>query len=362
MDQPTHIIDPDGEVMIILSNANAPFAPEAYVTEKANEVSVENESSEFTMSEIFGDDEKDKDLTKPRFCIQVSAKHLTIASPVFKKLLTGLWKESVTFLQKGSVEITTESWDPEAFLILLRIMHCQLSQMPRKLTVEMLAKVAVIADYYNCKDVTRFFVLVWIEAFEEKFPTTYSRELILWLWISWAFQYEKQFKMITSTAMSHSDGEINSLGLPIPDRVIGKLDPSSFITDQSLTNFLPASINRGRQEAIENIFNLLHEKHEALLDGKLGCRFECSSIMYGALTKQMKSTALLAPRPFRPFRGLNYNQLVQKVRSFTSPEWYSQLSYYNKYVRHSCSNSSFESLLGKMDDSVNGLVLLDFIS
>jgi hypothetical protein len=281
---------------------------------------------------------------------------------VFKKLLTGLWKESVNFLQKGSVEITTESWDIEAFLILLRIVHCQFSQMPRKLTVEMLAKVAVIADYLDCKDVTRFFADVWIEAFEEKFPTTYSRELILWLWISWAFQYEKRFKMITSTVMSHSNGEINSLGLPIPDRVIGKLDPSSFITDQSLTNFLPASINRGRQEAIENIFNLLHEKHEALLDGKLGCRFECSSIMYGALTKQMKSKALLSPRPFRPFHGLNYNQLVQKICSFTSPEWYSQPSYYNKYVSHSCNNSSFESLLGKMDDSINGLVLLDFIS
>lgn len=121
-------------------------------------------------------------------------------------------------------------------------------------------------------------------------------------------------------------------------------------------------MNRGRKEAIEKVVNLLHEKHEALLDGKLGCRFECSSIMYGALTKQMKSKALLSPRPSRPFRSLNYNQLVQKIRSFNLPEWYSQLGYYNNYVRHSCNNSSFESLLGRMDDSVNGLVLLDFIS
>lgn len=79
-------------------------------------------------------------------------------------------------------------------------------------------------------------------------------------------------------------------------------------------------MNGGRQEAIEKIFNIFHEKHEALLDGKLGCRFECSSIMYGALTKQMKSKVLLSPRPFRSFRGLNYNHLVQKIRSFTSPK------------------------------------------
>lgn len=260
MDQPTHIIDPDGEVMIILSNANAPFPPEASVTEKPNEVPLEkkddDESSESTMSDVLGDDKKgvqqndsNKDLTKPRFCIQVSAKHLTTASPVFKKLLTGSWKESVTFLQKGSVEITTESWDIEAFLILLRIMHCQFNQLPRKLTVEMLAKVAVIADYYDCKDVTRFFANVWVDASEEKFPTTYCRDLILWLWISWAFQYEKRFKMITSTAMSHSNGVISSLGLPIPDRVIGKLDPPppSLLT-QSLTIFFFTSINEPRQK------------------------------------------------------------------------------------------------------------------
>jgi hypothetical protein len=60
-------------------------------------------------------------------------------------------------------------------------------------------------------------------------------------------------------------------------------------------------MNRGRQEAIEKVFNILHEKHEALLDDKLGYRFECSSIMYGALTKQVKSKALLSPRPFAPF-------------------------------------------------------------
>lgn len=27
MDQPTHVIDPDGEVIIVLRNANSPFAP-----------------------------------------------------------------------------------------------------------------------------------------------------------------------------------------------------------------------------------------------------------------------------------------------------------------------------------------------
>lgn len=81
------------------------------------------------------------------FRIQVSAKHLALASSVFKKILTGGWKESITYLQKGSVEITAGSWDIEALLIILRIIHCQSYGVPRKLTLEMLAKVAVLADY-----------------------------------------------------------------------------------------------------------------------------------------------------------------------------------------------------------------------
>ncbi|RAO72389.1 uncharacterized protein BHQ10_008401 [Talaromyces amestolkiae] len=307
MEQPTHIIDPDGEVMIVLSNANAPFASEAYITEKKVEKDEDEDededydkSTEFGMSEMatsasgvrHNEQNNDKKSDLPRFCIQVSAKHLTSASPLFKKAFTSSWKESITFLQKGSVEIITGDWDIEAFLILLRIMHCQFNQMPRKLTVEMLAKVAFIADYFECKDVMGLFMNIWVEALDERLPGIYCRDLVLWLWISWAFRYEKRFHMITATAMSHSNGVISNFGLPIPDRVI-------------------ESMNRHRHEGIEEIVDLLHEKHEALLDGKLGCGFECSSIMYGALTKELKSHAMLSPRPSRPFQGLNYSQLVK---------------------------------------------------
>ncbi|KAH1593410.1 hypothetical protein KXX34_003071 [Aspergillus fumigatus] len=39
------------------------------------------------------------------FRIQVSAKHLTLASPIFKETLSGRWKEGLRLLKEGSVEI-----------------------------------------------------------------------------------------------------------------------------------------------------------------------------------------------------------------------------------------------------------------
>jgi hypothetical protein len=157
--------------------------------------------------------------------IQVSAKHLILASPVFKKALTGKWKEGSTFVGTGSVEITTESWDVEAFLILLRILHCQHHKLPKRVSLELAAKIAVLADYYECNDLVGFIRDAWITCLREELPSTYSRNLILWLWVAWYFNNPMKFKKATSIAMSQSKLEITALELPIPARIICRSVP-----------------------------------------------------------------------------------------------------------------------------------------
>lgn len=257
MNQPTHIIDPDREVIIMLRNADSPFAqalenavtgmalpksghavqspaelinPLQFHSEKpSGNKKKEGLSAIRTSPEpapIEGPAAKEKihePLVKSCFYIQVSANHLIFSSSVFKRILTGSWKEGITYLQKGSVEVTAESWDIEAFLILLRAIHNKYSHIPRKLTLEMLAKVAVIADYYECKEAVYIMTDIWINNLEERIPTTYSRDLILWLWVSCFFQLRSQFREITSTVMSRSGNLISGWGLPICDKVIGKV-------------------------------------------------------------------------------------------------------------------------------------------
>ncbi|QGA21569.1 hypothetical protein EYB26_009280 [Talaromyces marneffei] len=392
MDQPTHIIDEDGEVTIILRNANAPFAytsmddniqleklPETlheigeYVPKRTEQVNKPCDHStkmvtskkdkkpkrltkptnlepidEHGDGESAGQETGDEDPMEPDFRIQVSAKHLTVASPVFKSILTGPWKESATYLQKGTVEILAEGWDIEAFLILLRVIHCQFNQVPRKLTLDMLAKVAIIVDYYQCKEAVRFFSDTWIDSLEEKIPRGYSRDLILWLWIAWFFQLEDQFGMATLRAITYSNGGIMNLGLPIPERVIH-------------------SINAGREESINDVISLLNDTHAALSSGTRGCSFECSSIMCGALAMQMTSNYLLSPKPLPPFPGINYHQLVRTVQSFKSPEWYgTPSSSHSSSVHvgdiHECNDSAFKRLFGELCDTAKCLGLTRFIA
>ncbi|KAF7627518.1 hypothetical protein AFLA_002898 [Aspergillus flavus NRRL3357] len=168
--------------MIVLRNANAPFAvselPSPAITEEpttdpfagdghggAPEKKPIEEFSYDQNRANHNDHQKDNIDDESRgktFRIQVSAKHLMHASRVFKVSLTGGGKENITFCQQGSVEMTTEGWNLEAFLILLKIIHGQAHDLPQKLSLEMLAMIVdflvfptrgpVYKDYRHCHE------------------------------------------------------------------------------------------------------------------------------------------------------------------------------------------------------------------
>ncbi|KAJ5708572.1 hypothetical protein N7488_008373 [Penicillium malachiteum] len=334
----------------------AEYPEEAAVEDSAAEYPTPEEVTvdEFTADEYFAEASNNV-----CFRIQVSAKHMILASPVFKTMLTGDWKESITLAKKGLVEVDAEGWNIEALLIVLRAIHCQHYNIPQKLTLEMLAQVAVIADYYQCKEALHILKDIWIKNLDSEetiIPKIFSRDLVLWLWIAWFFQLPFEFKASTSIAMSHSDGWIDSWGLPVSQQVIGK-DERSFRAD---------SMNIHRQEAIDNLITFIHETRDAFMHSDRGCCFECRSIMYGALTMNMHSNNLLAPKPETPFLNLTYHSLVQRVLKFTSPKWYfSTLDYsgysaYRSNSRHNCSDSSFGSVFMMLNNSLEGLELRMF--
>lgn len=156
------------------------------------------------------------------FRIRVSAKHLTLASPVFKSLLLGGWKESSTFFDKGSLELVVSGWDLDAFLIFLRALHCQNKEVPRKIDAELFAKIAVLVDYYRCRDAMGFFADAWYSKLQGKIYLSAYRDLILWLCISWDFKIPEEFKRAITRAIDNEKRKISSLGLPIPANLIGK--------------------------------------------------------------------------------------------------------------------------------------------
>ncbi|KAH8751607.1 hypothetical protein F5883DRAFT_434009, partial [Diaporthe sp. PMI_573] len=76
-----------------------------------------------------------------------ASKHLKSASPVFKAMLDGNWKES-NLTSDLYYTLYASDWDTEALQIIMDVMHSRSRRVPRSITLELLAKIAVLVDYY----------------------------------------------------------------------------------------------------------------------------------------------------------------------------------------------------------------------
>jgi hypothetical protein len=106
----------------------------------------------------------------------------------------------------------------------MNIIHGRTRKIPRWVSLETLAKIAVLVDYYECLEVVEVFSEIWITQLKKDLPKMYAGDLILWMWISWVFRQPEEFNMTTSIAMKQSQDPIQTLGLPIPEIIVcGKL-------------------------------------------------------------------------------------------------------------------------------------------
>jgi hypothetical protein len=115
--------------------------------------------------------------------LQLSSKHLTLASTYFRKMFRGPWTESRTSSGLPYPRDASE-WDSDAILILMNIIHGRVRSVPRSIELEMLAKIAVLVDYYDCHEVVELISECWIQKLSCNLPKEYCRDLILWLTVS----------------------------------------------------------------------------------------------------------------------------------------------------------------------------------
>jgi hypothetical protein len=227
MESIIHKVDPNGDTLLILKNPNAPFAAgdehvwpnflPKYRTEKMRK-------NERELVELLYAIESDDDNTREVY-FQLSSKHLAFASEYFRGLVANNWKEANS--SRGfAYNVTAKDWDEAALLMVMNIIHCKTKKIPQKVSPEMVAKVAVIVDYYQCCGAVGFYAETWIKNFEKETSSdTYGRALLLKLFISCVFSNASDFRNLTEIIIRQSRGPIHSLGLPFPQEIIGELQP-----------------------------------------------------------------------------------------------------------------------------------------
>ncbi|KAG6065254.1 hypothetical protein E4U32_007543 [Claviceps aff. humidiphila group G2b] len=165
-----HELDPNGDIILTLRHQNLQSFPGTIEV-------ADSQVIEWTAS-------GPGDLDSVRF--RLSSKHLIRASPVFKAMITGPWKESLAFaaaVAKNSAEIpdedalpeiTTTGWDKKAFLLLLEILHGWHKHALPDVDACMLVNICVMVDYYQCHKAVAGFADAWIGCIMDTFPLSYG--------------------------------------------------------------------------------------------------------------------------------------------------------------------------------------------
>ncbi|CAN9252193.1 unnamed protein product [Alternaria alternata] len=294
----------------------------------------------------------------------VSSRHLMLASPVFKRALNrDGFTESVRNEIDGFFHVQASDWDPEAFLIVLQILHGRNKQVPRKVSLDMLAKIAILEDYYTFGESLDVFTEMWVqELMKVSVPKVYCRDLVLWIWVAWLFDKDQQFKQATTVAIKQSTEALRTLHLPIPAILSGTFIPrSDEISDRLHT---ADEIDNTRYQAIEFVIEALHDRLERYRSADYVCpsdanqSFMCGSFLFGSLTKELSRLELMSPRPEVPFPGLSFNRTCELVGAMQSRWWYSDNGSYSR--AHSCTlNAVMKTLIEDVSTAVGGLNLGD---
>lgn len=201
-----HVFDPDGEVLLTIS------IPENSTDTKPAEQAKNNVSGGSHVEML------------------VSAKHLMLASPVFKSMLQPHFTEGLALRSTGHVTIPLFDDDPNALKIVMNIIHSQAKNIPQQLGLKEFAHVAVLVDKYDLHNMVDHYALGWHEKLKGKLPKSGYTDLYPWLCIGWVFKLRGLFSHTTMLAIRYSGGDLYEgivegypVDFPMPIAIFGML-------------------------------------------------------------------------------------------------------------------------------------------
>jgi hypothetical protein len=157
--------------------------------------------------------------TTVRVTFRVSSQHIDLASERSRRKKSQLWEDEKVH-DDVFIHMEYDEWSTAALLIVLNTVHCRTRKVPKSVTLEMLAKIAVIVDYFEFQEAVEPFRNGWIAELWKCRPSGYCRDLLLWILVSHVFDTEKLHRFKVAAAFC-SPVPVSDLGLPIPESILG---------------------------------------------------------------------------------------------------------------------------------------------
>ncbi|KAH8904940.1 hypothetical protein BR93DRAFT_979644 [Coniochaeta sp. PMI_546] len=269
---------------------------------------------------------------------KVSSKHLSLASRRFKAMLAGDWSEAHTIHDDGLRHVEVEGFNPEAYKIIMNAIHGNYRGVPRQIhDLELLSQLALIVDDLDCLEAVEILCDLWLQGWWEQ-EDVVNRRLILMIFISSVFRHGIIFERATYIAIMASEEPIPSLGLPIHDHILNK-------------------INETREYAVNEAVKVPRWAIDLLCNTVGLCSSRaCRAMMIGTLVTEAHVLSLFDPLPEMPFHGRSYNRTVKDIRQIQVPEWYENKR--GRCMQHS-GDCTLQILIGpkldELDRTIKGL-------
>ncbi|KAH7363900.1 hypothetical protein BKA65DRAFT_446423 [Rhexocercosporidium sp. MPI-PUGE-AT-0058] len=240
--------------------------------------------------------------------MRVSSKHLILASPTFRTSLgSGTYPEGRTLQSEGHLVIPLPDDDPDVMIILMNIIHGHSSEVPRRLDLSMLSKIAIAVNHRRMHEAVGIWSETWIENLkrDEGLPSSYTPDAVLsWLFIFWVFREAEGFRNMSGILVRESDGSLEN---EVEAAYIGPHVPVSIIKN----------IQKDRIDLIESMIAVIHDLITKYSGRDILCKqgnaFSCDANLLGSL---MKASAIIGiwPRPEDPYPGISAKMLASQIR------------------------------------------------
>ncbi|KAF5647609.1 uncharacterized protein FTJAE_1665 [Fusarium tjaetaba] len=252
-------------------------------------------------SELYPDGENETPDVQVDIHMRVSSRHLILSSRIFRAMLEGPWKEGTP--SSGPIrQISAEDWDAVALAIVLDAIHCRHHDIPTKIEIGLLARIATIVDYYQCREAMRFHYEAW--AHHEAEHSWHYNANVLPLYVSWVFHDENEFQIVASSVLRRSTGMsgFNTHELPVSG-ILTKLDD------------IRQTMMKKALDALDFLQEQLTEEEGC----KIGNDASCTALNLGILIREKRLLARCNPPLVAPYDGHSLGGILDMIACFDLP-------------------------------------------